>query len=252
MTVEQFNKLTGRAVIWNWVFGWSETVEVVISVWSCRKSTPKIVDRLILILLRVQSIWCRMPYIKAGSFNRLPSSEVCHLAVHPSTITSRHLLDHNAVTHLAVRGIFDPKWTQNCTSSWQIGGFGCQFVRDLIDQGFKSNHVGKQLALVPNVCRPLASLVYLLVISSRTKIMLSAKVDAYEVNGHHEFFHGDFFLSAKVMKMSDQTRHYFPQTWRGLGSRSIDNMVREIRIEPVICYIRGSVGRHVAGSAVME
>jgi len=78
--------------------------------------------------------------------------------------------------------------------------------------------------------------------------MLSAKVDADEVNGCHEFFYGDFFLSAKVMKMSDQTWHYFPQTRRGLGSRSIDNIVREVRIELVSCSIRGSVGRHVAGA----
>jgi len=79
-----------------------------------------------------------------------------------------------------------------------------------------------------------------------------AEPDTYKINGCHEFFHGDFFLSAKVMKVSDQAGHHFSQSRRSLWSCSVDDIVREVRVKLVSGSIRSSVCGHGVVYALSE
>src|SRR5687768_3884274 len=104
-------------IVGNGVWHWSQAVQAVVSILIRRHQSTQVEVRLLRILLLVQTIRRALPDIDLCASNRLASSGIGDLAMHPHNLAvRRHSLDDAGVVGSG-RNVFAVEGTEN-------GGFG--------------------------------------------------------------------------------------------------------------------------------
>ena len=121
---------------------------------------------------------------------------------------------HDALTHLSSRGISAPEWSKDRSRGESVRGVRGKLIGLLVNKGFHSNDVKKELAFVALVIGHAAGFVDLKA-KGRSVSGTATKADlrAYHLNACHLLVDHNLVFSGKVVHVSYQVGHELPHTW---------------------------------------
>ena len=106
MSIQRLQDLACRAIKRYGIGHRPQTIEAILPILACCESASEIHLWLVWILLFVQSVRCRMPYVHHRALDRLTCLEVCDCAMHKCPVTLLiYLLGHDTGAHRQLRSV---------------------------------------------------------------------------------------------------------------------------------------------------
>lgn len=148
MSVQRLQNLARRTIERNGIRHGSEAVEIVLSVLAGCKGASEVHLRLVGVLLLVQSVRRRVPYVDHRAFDWLAGLEVGHCAVHPCAVPFFLLVLHDVASHLQLRCVVPVEGAQDGGCGGLVDGVSRELVCDFVDEGLEAEDVAEKLPFV--------------------------------------------------------------------------------------------------------
>lgn len=237
MSIQQIQQFPSRPIIRHRIRSRSQAIEGVLPL-RIRLELPSQVEvALRIILLLIQPISTRLPYIDPRIRHRFLGDGISDLAMHVGQLAVVGHGRHDVGVVVEDRVVVAEEGAQDGGCGCGIGGFAGEFEGYFVNETvcillasvlgsekgntrLKSNNVTNQLPLVPLVVAHSASPIH----------------DLY---ARHPFVDSQFILPSEVVDVADQAAHYLAHAGSTFRPGGFDDLLCEVRVES--CR-RGDIG----------